>query len=184
MFTLSVSARSAPGLTESSTTRRSTAAADQILAGVPPAALFSRTPREPLLRGTYLRMAVLRFRLAYFIVAVLRSTTLRRVVEHFLALHHEVFGESGSSLHPGLNSVRPRPADCGRWVLTRGPRRLLMSSQAPHLWCVALKNRGNERRIRGLTYRSTSTQGQGWHGDGGSDAPNRLTLDSSVASAD
>jgi len=72
-------------------------------------------------------MAVLRFRLAYIIVAVLRSTALRRVVEHFLGHHHELRGESSSSLHPGLNTVRPRPSSCGRCVLTPGPRRLLMA---------------------------------------------------------
>jgi hypothetical protein len=54
-------------------------------------------------------MAVLRSRLAYIIVAVLRSTPLRRVVEHNPDHHRHHYGASSSSLHPGLNTVRPRP---------------------------------------------------------------------------
>src|SRR6516165_5670652 len=65
-------------------------------------------------------MAVLRSRFAYIIVAVLRSTALRRVVEYTHGPHHTPFGEMSSSLHPGLNTVRPRPSDCGRCVCDPG----------------------------------------------------------------
>ena len=57
----SLSARSAPRLSEPSTTRRSTAAADPILAGVTPSIVLVRVSRAPLFRGNYLRMALLRF---------------------------------------------------------------------------------------------------------------------------
>ncbi len=83
-----VTARSAPLVTESFTMRRSTAAADPILAGV-----TSRRPRSEgsmgaLFRGNHLRMALLRSRLANIIVAVLRSTAFRRIVEHLETDHH------------------------------------------------------------------------------------------------
>jgi hypothetical protein len=95
MKTPSVRARSAPLVTESSTTRRSTAAADPTLAGAIPKAPPPRTPWAPLFRGNNLRMAVLRLRLAYIIVAVLRSTALRHVVEHYaVALRHHRSGEA------------------------------------------------------------------------------------------
>jgi hypothetical protein len=72
-------------------------------------------------------------------VAVLRSTALRRVVDGSLGHHRQLHGETSSSLHPGVNTVRPRPSGSGRSVLTPGPHRLLKNNQAPHLWCVALK---------------------------------------------
>ena len=53
-------------------------------------------------------------------MAVLRSTALRRVVEYILDHHQELYGEPSSSLHPGLNTVRPRPSDCGRCVCDPG----------------------------------------------------------------
>ena len=89
-------------------------------------------------------MALLRFRLAYIIVAVLRSTALRRVVDGSLDHHRHPHGETSSSLHPGLNTVRPHPSGSGRSVLTPGPHRLLKSDQAPHLWCVAAKRQRKE----------------------------------------
>ena len=95
-------------------------------------------PRAPLFRGNYLRMAFLRFRLAHIIVAVLRSTALRRVVDGSLDHHRYRTGPS-SSLLPGVNTVRPHPSGFGRSVLTPGPHRLLKSNQAPHLWCVAVQ---------------------------------------------
>jgi len=54
-------------------------------------------------------MAFLRFRLAYIIVAVLRSTALRRVVDGSLDHRHRPNGDASSSLHPGVNTVRPHP---------------------------------------------------------------------------
>ena len=75
-------------------------------------------------------MAFLRFRLAYIIVAVLRSTALRRVVDGSLDRHRDRHGDTSSSLHPGVNTVRPRPSGSGRSVLTPGPHRLLRSNQA------------------------------------------------------
>jgi hypothetical protein len=96
-------------------------------------------PRAPLFRGNYLRMALLQFRLAYIIVAVLRSTALRRVVDGSLDHRRHRHGETSSSLHPGVNTVRPHPPGSGRSVLTPGPHRLLKSDRAPHLWCVASK---------------------------------------------
>ena len=84
-------------------------------------------------------MALLRFRLAYIIVAVLRSTALRRVVDGSLDHHRHQHGETSSSLHPGVNTVRPHPSGSGRSVLTPGPHRLLKSDRAPHLWCVAVQ---------------------------------------------
>ena len=106
-------------------------------------------------------MAFLRFRLAYIIVAVFRSTALRRVVDGSLDRHRDRHGDTSSSLHPGVNTVRPRPSGSGRSVLTPGPHRLLSSNQAPHLWCVATK-RQSDGPLRGrLTGRSTSTPGRG-----------------------
>ena len=87
--------------------------------------------RAPLLRGNYLRMALLRFRLAYIIVAVLRSTALRRVVDGSLDHRRHPHGETSSSLHPDVNTVRPHPSGSGRSVSTPGPHRLLRSNQAP-----------------------------------------------------
>ena len=105
-------------------------------------------------------MAFLRFRLAYIIVAVFRSTALRRVVDGSLDRHRDRTGPS-SSLHPGVNTVRPRPSGSGRSVLTPGPHRLLSSNQAPHLWCVAVKRR-SDGPLRGrLTGRSTSSPDMG-----------------------
>ena len=88
-------------------------------------------------------MALLRFRYAYIIVAVLRSTSLRRVVDGLPGRHRFPHGETSSSLHPDVNTVRPRsrPSVSERSVLTSGPRRLLKNDQAPHLWCVAVKRR-------------------------------------------
>ena len=54
-------------------------------------------------------------------MAVLRSTALRRVVEYILGHHQELYREPGSSLRPGLNTVRPHPSGSGRSVLTPGP---------------------------------------------------------------
>ena len=85
-------------------------------------------------------MAFLRFRLVYIIVAVFRSTALRRVVDGSLDRTAIGTGSTSSSLHPGVNTVRPRPPGSGRSVLTPGPHRLLSSNQAPHLWCVASKD--------------------------------------------
>ena len=84
-------------------------------------------------------MALLRFRYAYIIVAVLRSTALRRVVDGSPGRHRHLHGETSSSLHPDVNTVRPHPPGSGRSVLTSGPLRLLNNDQAPHLWCVASK---------------------------------------------
>jgi hypothetical protein len=69
-------------------------------------------------------MAFLRFRLAHIIVAVLRSTALRRVVDGSLDHHRYRTGPS-SSLLPGVNTVRLHPSGFGRSVLTPGPHRLL-----------------------------------------------------------
>ena len=105
----SLSARSAPPLSEPSTTRRSTAAADPILAGVTPSSAPSESvtgapiPRQPL------RMALLRLRLAYIIVAVLRSTALRRVVDGSLDHLRYRHGETSSSLHPGIQHRSSSP---------------------------------------------------------------------------
>ena len=85
-------------------------------------------------------MALLRFRHAYIIVAVLRSTALRRVVDGSPDRLRALYGETSSSLHPAVNTVRPHPSGSGRSVLTAGPFRLLKNIQAPHLWCVAVKN--------------------------------------------
>ena len=104
-----------------------------------PASLLMTVSRAPRFRGNYLRMALLRFRLAYIIVAVLRSTALRRVVDGSLDHHRSSHGETSSSLHPEVNTVRPHPSGSGRSVLTPGPHRLLSSNRAPHLWCVAVK---------------------------------------------
>ena len=89
-------------------------------------------------------MALLRFRLAYIIVAVLRSTALRRVVDGSLDHHLDRHGETSSSLHPVVNTVRPHPLGSGRSVLTTGPHRLLMSTRAPH----PLVRRGQKTLIR------------------------------------
>ena len=62
----------------------------------------------PLFRGNQLRMAFLRFRLAHIIVAVLRSTALRRVVDGSPD-HHRYRTGTSSSLLPGVNTVRPHP---------------------------------------------------------------------------
>ena len=69
-------------------------------------------------------MAFLRFRLAHIIVAVLRSTALRRVVDGSPD-HHRYRTGASSSLLPGVNTVRPHPSGSGRSVLTPGPHRLL-----------------------------------------------------------
>ena len=159
----SLSARSAPRLSEPSTTRRSTAAADPILAGVTSSVPLCEGVTDAPIRGDYLRMAFLRFRLAYIMVAILRSTALRRVVDGSLDHHRHAHGETSSSLLPDVNTVRPHPSGSGRSVLTPGPHRLLKNNQAPHLWCVASK-RQSERPSRGrLTGRSTSTPGTGTH---------------------
>jgi hypothetical protein len=84
-------------------------------------------------------MALLRFRFASIIVAVLRSTALRRVVDGSPGRLHPANGEPSSSLHPDVNTVRPHPAGCGRSVLTSGPHRLLINNQALHHWCVAVQ---------------------------------------------
>jgi hypothetical protein len=60
-------------------------------------------------------MALLRFRLANIIVAVLRSTALRRVVDGLPGPHRYPHGETSSSLHPDVHTVRPHPS--GLWVL-------------------------------------------------------------------
>jgi hypothetical protein len=86
-------------------------------------------------------MALLRLRLAYINVAVLRSTALRRVVDGSLDHRRHRHGETSSSLHPGVKTVRPHPSGSGRSVLTPGPHRLPKNDQAPHLWCVAFKRR-------------------------------------------
>jgi len=65
-------------------------------------------------------MAFLRFRYAYIIVAVLRSTALRRVVDGLPGRRRFPDGETSSSLHPDVNTVRPHPSGCGRSVLTSG----------------------------------------------------------------
>jgi hypothetical protein len=65
-------------------------------------------------------MALLRFRHAYIIVAVLRSTALRRVVDGSPDRLHPAHGETSSSLHPAVNTVRPHPSGSGRSVLTAG----------------------------------------------------------------
>jgi hypothetical protein len=83
-------------------------------------------------------MALLRFRYANIIVAVLRSTALRRVVDGSPGHLRSAKGKTSSSLHPGVNTVRPHPPGCGRSVLTPGPLRLLTINQAPHLWCDAV----------------------------------------------
>jgi len=84
----SASVRSAPRLVEPSTTRRSSAAADPILAGVVP----TIAPREHATGAPTQRHlpanGSLRFRLANIIVAVLRSTALRRVVDGLPDHHH------------------------------------------------------------------------------------------------
>jgi len=102
-------------------------------------------------------MAVLRSRFAYIIVAVLRSTALRRVVEYTHGPHHTPFGEMSSSLHPGLNTVRPRPSDCGRCVLTPGSPSSAQLHSSPHLWCVALRSWKKQASREVLTGRSTSS---------------------------
>jgi hypothetical protein len=102
-------------------------------------------------------MALLRFRYAYIIVAVLRSTALRRVVDGSPAPRRCRRRGRSSSLHPDVNTVRPHPLGCGRSVLTSGPLRLLIHTQAPHLWCVASKSEAEGSRCRGLTSRSTSS---------------------------
>ena len=109
MISPSLSARSAPRLSEPFTTRRSTAAADPILAGVTSSVLLCESVTDALFRGNHLRMALLRFRLAYIIVAVLRSTALRHVVDGSLDHRRHRHGETNSSLHPGVNTVRPHP---------------------------------------------------------------------------
>ncbi len=106
-------------------------------------------------------MALLRFRLAYIIVAVLRSTALRRVVDGSLDHHRHRHGDTSSSLHPGVNTVRPHPSGSGRSVLTPGPLRLLKSDRAPHLWCVAVKRQSAGPSSGRLTGRSTSSPGRG-----------------------
>ena len=87
-----------------------------------PPSLLVRMARAPRFRGNYLRMALLRFRYAYIIVAVLRSTALRRVVDGLPGRHRHPHGETSSSLHPDVNTVRPHPSGSGRSVLTSGPR--------------------------------------------------------------
>ena len=84
-------------------------------------------------------MALLRLRLAYIIVAVLRSTALRRVVDGSLDHHRYRHGETSSSVLPGVNTVRPHPSGRRHTVLTPGPHRLLTIDRPPHLWCVAVK---------------------------------------------
>ena len=106
-------------------------------------------------------MAFLRFRLAYIIVAVLRSTALRRVVDGSLDHRRHPHGETSSSLHPGVNTVRPHPSGSGRSVLTPGPHRLFKRNQAPHLWCVAVKRQSEGPSLGRLTGRSTSSPGLG-----------------------
>ena len=101
-------------------------------------------------------MALLRFRHAYIIVAVLRSTALRRVVDGLSDRHLRHHRESSSSLHPDVHTVRPHPSGSGRCVLTPGPLRLLSNNQAPHLWCVAPIETVKESPRGGLTGRSTS----------------------------
>ena len=86
-----------------------------------PASSFARAPRAPRFRGNHLRMALLRFRYAYIIVAVLRSTALRRVVDGSPGRHRYPHGETSSSLLPVVNTVRPHPSGSGRSVLTTGP---------------------------------------------------------------
>jgi hypothetical protein len=115
--------------------------------------------RAPLFRGNHLRMALLRFRYAYIIVAVLRSTALRRVVDGSLDHHRHRHGDTSSSLHPDVNTVRPHPSGSGRSVLTSGPHRLLRNDQAPHLWCVASKRQSKGPSCGRLTGRSTSSPG-------------------------
>ena len=88
MFFPSASVRSAPRLVEPSTTLRTTAAADPILAGVVP----TIAPREHVTGALIQRHlpanGSLRFRLANIIVAVLRSAALRRVVDGLPDRHH------------------------------------------------------------------------------------------------
>ena len=149
----SLSARSAPCLSEPSTTRRSTAAADPILAGVTPSiASLRRCHGRPYSEATTCewlycdsdsRTSSWRFSdpLRSGASSMARSTT---------AHPH---GETSSSLHPGVNTVRPHPSGSGRSVLTPGPHRLLRNNQAPHLWCVASK-RQSEGPPRGRLTRA------------------------------
>jgi hypothetical protein len=74
-----------------------------------PPSLFVTMPRAPLFRGNNLRMALLRLWLAYIIVAVLRSTALRRVVDGSLDRHRPRHGETSSSLHPDVDTVSSSP---------------------------------------------------------------------------
>jgi hypothetical protein len=134
MTSPSVTARSAPLVTESSTTRRSTAAADPTLAGVlsngphhedstgapilrqPPANGSTAIPtREHHRGGSPIHCAPARRRALRD-----RSPPSPR--------------GASSSLHPSVNTVRPRPSGCGHCVLTPGPLRLPIGSHAPNLW--------------------------------------------------
>ena len=106
-------------------------------------------------------MALLRFRYAYIIVAVLRSTALRRVVDGSPGRHRRQHREWSSSLHPtsipfvlALSGLRALRIDVGA-----PPTAQEQSSAAP------LVRRGQETVIGtfawGLTGRSTSTPGAG-----------------------
>ena len=92
-------------------------------------------------------MAFLRLRLAYIIVAVLRSTALRRVVDGSLDHHRHPDEETSSSLLPSVNTVRPHPSGSGRSVLTPGPHRLHRAIERRTFG--ASRSKDSDRDLRG-----------------------------------
>ena len=68
-----------------------------------------------------MRMDILRTRHAYSIVAVLRSTALRRVANNWVRVHHRhSWGESGSLIFRSPSVVTGIPLDCSFRISMRG----------------------------------------------------------------
>ena len=95
-------------------------------------------------------MALLRFRYAYIIVAVFRSTALRRVVNGSPGRHLSQDRDWSSSLHPDVNTVRPHPSGSGRSVLTPGPLRLLIHTRRRRTSGASRSKDSDRDRRRGV----------------------------------
>jgi hypothetical protein len=125
-------------------------------------------------------MAVLRSRLAYIIVAVLRSTPLRRVVEH--PAHPRRPRGVSSSLHPGVNIVRPRPNGLRALRVdprTPSPAYRQTSAEPP---VRRAHHQPHEPVATALTNRSTSTPARRRVGRPRAELPGRAVTDARASS--
>jgi hypothetical protein len=111
-----------------------------------------------LVRGTFLRIAVVRFQSAYISVAVSRSTDRRRIVEASEPDHHHHRIDVGEGWQPPpQRQDRSSSLHCGRSVLTQWPCRLPIANYGPTSpWSGAPKRRFRLESRDHLTCRFTS----------------------------